>query len=430
MRPRNHWLNPRPARPIIPDMLAIGLNHKSAPIALREQLAFSNEQMPFALRELVGLDAVNEAVILSTCNRVELYCAGSAEQAVLEWLAKYRGVSPEELAPHLYCHRAQDAVRHVMQVASGLDSMMLGEAQIFGQLKQAYTIAQEAGTVGDVFGRLFPTVFTVTKQVRTDTDVGASPVSIAYAAVHHAKRIFSSFEKHPVLLIGAGDTIEMVAMHLYNQGARRIIVANRSLERAESIAKKYHGHWIRIGDVPAYLKEVDIVVTATASQLPILGKGTLESALKVRKHRPIFIVDLAIPRDVEAEAAELEDIYLYNIDDLISFVDQNLKCRESAAVKAQEIITMAAAHFMREWRGQDALVTVRDYRYKIEKMRDEALEEAKLQIQRGQCPQQALTLLSRTLTNKIMHSPTIHLRQAAFDDRPELLAFARLLFDL
>ncbi len=411
-------------------MIAIGLNHKSAPIALREQLAFSAEKMPMALRELVGLDAVNEAMILSTCNRVELYCTGGAEQAVKDWLARYHQISPADLAPHLYCHRHQDAVRHVMQVASGLDSMMLGESQIFGQLKQAYTLARDAGTIGDVLGRLFPTVFTVTKQVRTDTDIGASPVSIAYAAVHHAKRIFTSFEQHPVLLIGAGDTIEMVAMHLYNQGARRIIVANRSLERAESIAKKYHGHWIRIADVPAYLKEVDIVVTATASQLPILGKGTLESALKVRRHRPIFIVDLAIPRDVEPEASELEDIYLYNIDDLISFVDQNLKCREGAAQKAQEIITIAAAHFMRELRGQDALVTVRDYRHKIEKMRDEALLEAKIQIQRGQCPEQVLTQLARNVTNKIMHSPTIHLRQSAFDDRPELLAFARLLFDL
>lgn len=411
-------------------MLAIGLNHKSAPIALREQLAFSAEQTPLALRDLVGMDAVNEAVILSTCNRVELYCAGSAEESVRAWLAAYHRVSPDELSPHLYCYRQHEAVRHVMQVASGLDSMMLGEAQIFGQLKQAYTIAQQAGTVGDVFGRLFPTVFELTKQVRTDTEIGASPVSIAYAAVHHAKRLFASFEKHPVLLIGAGDTIEMVAMHLYNQGARRIIVANRSLERAESIAKKYHGHWIRIADVPAYLKEVDIVVTATASQLPILGKGSLESALKVRKHRPIFIVDLAIPRDVEPEAAELEDIYLYNIDDLISFVDKNLKCREGAAQKAQEMITIAAAHFMREWRGQDALVTVRDYRRKIEMLRDEALEEAKQQLQRGQSPEQAMALLSRNLSNKIMHSPTIHLRQAAFDDRPELLAFARVLFDL
>jgi glutamyl-tRNA reductase len=414
----------------MPAMLAIGLNHKSAPIALREQLSFSAEKMPWALRDLVGLEAVNEAVILSTCNRIELYCAGSAEGAVREWLARYHQLSPALLDPHLYCYRHQDAVRHVMQVASGLDSMMLGEPQIFGQLKQAYTLARDAGTIGDVFGRLFPAVFTVTKQVRTDTEIGASPISIAYAAVHHAKRIFTSFEQHPVLLIGAGETIEMVAMHLYNQGARRIIVANRSLERAESIAKKYHGHWIRIADVPAYLKEVDIVVTATASQLPILGKGTLESALKVRKHRPIFIVYLAIPRVVEPEAGELEDIYLYNIDDLISFVDQNLKCREGAAQKAQEIIAMAAAHFMREWRGQDALVTVRDYRQKVERLRDEALEEALLQIQRGQSPEQAMALLSRNLTNKIMHSPTIHLRQAAFDDRPELLAFARLLFDL
>ncbi len=411
-------------------MLAIGLNHKTAPIALREQLSFCTEKTPLALRDLVGLEAVNEAVILSTCNRVELYCAGDAEDEVKNWLARYHQLPMDILSPHLYCHRHQDAVRHVMQVASGLDSMMLGESQIFGQIKQAYSIARDAGTVGDVFGRLFPTVFSVTKQVRSDTEIGASPVSIAYAAVHHAKRIFSSFEQHPVLLIGAGDTIEMVAMHLYNQGARRIIVANRSLERAELIAKKYHGHWIRIADVPAYLKEVDIVVTATASQLPILGKGTLESALKVRKHRPIFIVDLAIPRDVEPEAGALEDIYLYNIDDLISFVDQNLKCREGAAQKAQEMISLAAAHFMREWRGQDALSTVRDYRQKIDQLRDEALEEALLLIERGQDPKQAMAIFSRSLTNKIMHSPTIHMRQAAFDDRPELLAFARLLFDL
>lgn len=411
-------------------MLAIGLNHKSAPIALREQLSFSAENTPLALRDLVGVEAVNEALILSTCNRTEVYCAGSDEVAVRNWMARYHHLSPDSLSPHLYCYRAHEAVRHVMQVASGLDSMMLGEPQIFGQLKQAYTLARDAGTIGDVLGRLFPTVFSVTKQVRTDTEIGASPVSIAYAAVHHAKRIFTSFEQHPVLLIGAGDTIEMVAMHFYNQGARRIIVANRSLERAEAVAKKVHGHWIRIADVPAYLKEVDIVVTATASQLPILGKGALESALKVRKRRPIFIVDLAMPRDVEPEVGELEDIYLYNIDDLIHFVDQNLKCREGAAEKAKEMIMMAAAHFMREWRGQDALLTVRDYREKLEKLRDAALEEALLQLKRGQCPQQVMTLLSRNLTNKIMHSPTLHLRQAAFDDRPELLAFARLLFDL
>lgn len=411
-------------------MLAVGINHKSAPVALRERLAFSPENTPAALRHLVAQDAVNEAVILSTCNRVELYCACSCERSIVQWLTDYHQVAANDLMPHLYFHRQQEAVQHLMTVASGLDSMMLGEAQIFGQMKQAFTIAQEVGAVGDILGRLFPTVFSVTKQIRTDTEIGASPVSIAFAAAHLAKQIFAALRDRSVLLIGAGDTIELVAMHLHNQGVNRIIVANRSLERAEVIAKKYHGHWIRIADVPAYLKEVDIVVTATASQLPILGKGTLESALKVRKHRPIFIVDLAVPRDVEPEAGELEDIYLYNIDDLTGIVDQSLKCREGAAQKAHEMISIASAHFMRELRGLDGLATVRDYRRKMEAFRDEALIEAQSQLQRGQNPEQVLSMLAHKITNKLMHDPTVHLRQTAFDDRPELLAFARQLFDL
>lgn len=411
-------------------MLAVGINHKTAPVALRERAAFSSDKTPAALKQLLQLDAVNEAIILSTCNRTEVYSDSADSQQLQQWLAEFHQLPSREVLQHSYSYQHQAAVSHIMRVACGLDSMILGEPQILGQMKQAYVLAQQAGTVGSAFGRLFPTVFNVSKQVRTDTGIGNSSLSLASAAISLSKHLFSDLSKRTVLLIGAGDIIEMMAMHCAAQGVKRIIVANRTVEKAEKIAKPFHGHAIKLADMPVYLAESDIVVTATASQLPVLGKGAIESAIKVRKHRPMFMLDLAVPRDIEPEVSELEDVYLYNIDDLQQVVNENLKNREDSSELARELIDLHTARFMRELQALDAVQVVRDYRNKIINARDDVLQHAKQQLARGADPDAVLEALARSLTNKVMHDPTVQLRQAAFDGRPELLLLARKLFDL
>lgn len=411
-------------------MLTLGISHKTAPVELRERVSYNANSMPEALQDLIRQPAVNEAVIVSTCNRTELYCDNDDVNAMVRWFANYNHINLDVLTPHIYTHQDYNAVRHLMRVASGLDSMVLGEPQILGQIKESYSIAQQVGTIGDHFKHLFPTVFSVTKQVRTDTHIGESPVSIAYVAVDLAKRIFSNLSDHSVLLVGAGETIELAAMHLYSAGVKRIIVANRSLAKAQHLVSKYHGHWIGMGEVPLYLQEADIIITATASPLPILGKGAIETALKIRKHRRMFIVDLAVPRDVEPEVAKLEDVYLYNVDDLEGIIDQNWKHREGASHEAESIISVRAAHFMREHRAMDAVNTVCAFRNQVDHFKNESLQQALTALAKGKPAEEVMAEFAHSLTNKVMHEPTVQMRQAAYDGRHELLALARQLFDL
>lgn len=413
-------------------LVAVGINHRNAPVELRERVAFAPEYLPEALRDLVARPAVNEAAILSTCNRTELYCGidGRVEESLRLWLGEYHRLPPRDLHPFLYTHPGPDAVRHMLRVASGLDSMVLGEPQILGQMKAAFRVARHAGTLGKVLSRLFEHTFAVAKQVRTDTSIGASPVSVAFAAVTLAKQIFGDLGSNTALLIGAGETIELAARHLHEQGIGRLIVANRTAERAHALAAQFRGYAIALSELPAHLAEGDVIISATGSALPILGKGSIERALRLRRHRPVFIVDIAVPRDVEPEVGELADVYLYSVDDLEEIIEENLHSRRAAATQAEEIIDAQVQRFMDWVRGLDATATIRMVRSDAEVIRDRTLDKAMRMLVAGKAPQQALRYLAYTLTNRLMHAPSVAMKNAGEEGRRVLLDAARELFNL
>jgi len=411
-------------------LITLGLNHKTAPLDVRERLAFTPQSLPDALNSLFGLDCVEEATILSTCNRTELYCAVNNEQteSLVNWFCQFHGLESSALHGHLYTHRHENTVRHAMEVASGLDSMVLGEPQISGQMKEAYSIASQQGTVGQLLGKLFQHAFAVAKQVRTDTAIGSSPVSVAFAAVSLAKQIFGDLNESTALLIGAGETIELTARHLQAQHIKHMIVANRTVERAQNLASEYQGEAISLQNIPDYLHRADIVISSTASPIPVLGKGTVERALKERKHAPMFMVDLAVPRDVEPEVNELDDVYLYAVDDLHAVIDENLQSRLEAAEQAHEIIETQVLHFLEWQRSLGAVDIIAEIRTSTEQISREVLEKANKQLAAGQAPEQILEYLAHTLTNKFLHKPSTRLRKASSENRHDLLKAARQLF--
>ncbi len=413
-------------------LLTLGLNHKTAPVEMRERLTFGPDVIAGALRNLTEQQGVREAVILSTCNRTEVYCAVSdnGEHAVTEWLTRFHGLPSSQVMPYLYTHVDEDVVRHLLRVASGLDSMVLGEPQILGQVKAAFQTATQVGCTRKMLSRLFQHTFSAAKQVRTDTAIGNSPVSVAFAAVNLARQIFSDLSTQTALLIGAGETIELAARHLHQHGIGRIIVANRTVERAHALASEFEGYAIALTEIANHLPEADIVVASTASPLPVLGKGTVESALKKRRHRPIFMVDIAVPRDIEAEVGELSDIYLYTVDDLEEVVQENMRSREEAAEQAEEIIDLHVAEFMAWVRSLNAVSMIQDYRGQAERTRDEVLARAMRQLRGGKTAEEALQYLAHTLTNKLLHTPSTRLRQACADGQLELLEAANTLFQL
>jgi glutamyl-tRNA reductase len=391
-------------------LYALGLNHQTAPLALRERVVFHVERLREALGEIKG-SLAREAAILSTCNRTELYLDGEEPAAVVHWLAKYHDLAPGELAPYLYTHPAERAVRHAFRVASGLDSMVLGEPQILGQMKEAARTAESAGTLGTVLHKLFQRSFAVAKEVRSTTQVGATSVSMAAAAVKLAARIFPSLKDQGVLLIGAGEMIELCATHFAAQGPARLTVANRTLERAQKLAHRFNGQAIELKDLARHLHEYDIVVSCTASSLPILGKGLVERALRARRRRPIFMVDLAVPRDIEQEAAELDDVYLYTIDDLGAIVAANLDSRRSAVVQAEAIIETQVGQFMHWMQLRENVPLIRQLREQAEEMRRLELDRALRALARGEDPATVLDALSQGLTNKLLHAPTQALKK-------------------
>lgn len=419
-------------------LLALGINHKTAPVKIREQLSFAPDSIPEALRDLTSQDAVNEAVILSTCNRTELYCQLNCEDedsqnaidALIHWLKVHHNLIDTDISEYLYLHPGKDAVKHMLRVASGLDSLVLGEPQILGQLKSAFSVAKDNDAIGQFLHKLFQHTFSCAKQVRTDTAIGASPVSVAFASVSLAKQIFSDFQEHTALLIGAGETIELVARHLHESGIGRIIIANRTVEKAHALAQEFDGYAISLTEIPAHLAEADIVISSTASQLPVLGKGTVEAAIKARKHRPIFMVDIAVPRDIEEQVGELEDVFLYTVDDLKEIIDEGLKSRQEAALKAEEIIDGEVSHFMSWLRSLNSISTMCQYREKSEAIRDEVLKNAKKQLNNGKPVEQVLNDVVRQLTNKLIHKPCVQIKQAGMDGRTELVDAAIELFDL
>ena len=407
-------------------LLAFGINHKTAPVNIREKVAFAPDKLQTALRDLVAHETVQEAVIVSTCNRTEVYCGLDypANDAVLEWLSEYHQLPLESISPYIYAYQDSAAVQHILRVASGLDSLVLGEPQILGQIKEAYMSANAAGAIGAQLNRLFQHTFAVAKQVRTDTAIGASPVSVAFAAVTLAKQIFSDLGQHKVLLIGAGETIDLVARHLKENEVNRMMVANRTVERAEQLAKTFGAEAIALKDIPEYLHEADIVISSTASPLPILGKGMIERAIKQRKHKPMFMVDIAVPRDIEPEVGQLRDIYLYTVDDLQEVIEENRKSRQEAAMQAEEIIAAQVDHFMGWLRSLDAVDAIRNYRDKCHHMRDEAVAAARRQLLAGKDPQLVVGELARILTNKLMHEPSVHMKHAAYLGDTDLLTHA------
>jgi glutamyl-tRNA reductase len=419
------------------NLIALGINHNSAAVEVRERVAFAPEQASEALADACEAGKVEEVVILSTCNRTELYAIvpegiAPADKALqlIDWMANYHHLSVVQLRESAYHFEAQHALQHIVQVASGLDSMVLGEPQIFGQLKSAYAVASEAGTVGSELGRLFPRIFSIAKRVRTDTAIGENPVSVAYAAVDLARHIFADLSKCNALLVGAGETIELVARHLIEAGVSRIVIANRTLGRARELAQKFGSEAVLLAEIPGELLDADIVITSTASQLPILGKGAVEQAIKVRKHRPMLMVDIAVPRDIEAQVGDLRDVYLYSVDDLREIVDENLRSRHQEARKADLIIADGVRQYLDEVRSLAAVDVVKEYRKMAEQLREQELQRALRSLDRGDDPQQIVAQLARAITNKLIHSPTAGLRQASVDGRKDLLANARKLLGL
>jgi glutamyl-tRNA reductase len=315
-------------------------------------------------------------------------------------------------------------------VASGLDSLILGEPQILGQIKDAYQTASQAGTLGGQLDRLFQHTFSVAKQIRTDTAIGASPVSVAFAAVSLAKQIFSQLEKHTALLIGAGETIELAARHLHQNRVGRMIIANRTVENAHALAEEFGAFAITLPEITQHLAEADIVISSTASPLPVLGKGSVESALKKRKHRPMLMVDIAVPRDIEPEVSELKDVYLYTVDDLQGIITEGLRTRQEAALQAEEIIDTAASHFMHWLQSLNAVTTIRAVRENAQQQRDAELERAIRQLHAGKNAEQVMAELANRLTNKLIHTPSVQLKKAGYDNRDDIFDAARELFDL
>ncbi len=410
-------------------LLTIGINHHTAPIALRERVAFPLEQIKPALVTLkdqfLGRKSlVAEAAILSTCNRTELYCATderAARESALNWLADYHRLDANELAPHVYTLPQSDAVRHAFRVASGLDSMVLGETQIVGQMKDAVRSASEAGALGTYLNQLFQRTFAVAKEVRSSTEIGTQSVSMAAAAVRLAQRIFENIGEQRVLFIGAGDMIELCAAHFAAQQPREIMVANRTAERGAALAARVQGRSMSLAELPSRLHEYDIVVSCTASMLPIIGLGAVERAVKARRHRPIFMVDLAVPRDIEPEVGKLKDVFLYTVDDLGAIVQEGNATRRAAVAQAETIIETRVQNFM-QWLDQRSVVPViRHMHTQADLLRRAELERAQKMLARGEDPAVVLDALSQALTNKLIHGPTSALNRSSGGEREALI---------
>jgi len=412
-------------------LLALGLNHQTAPLSLRERVAFPSAGNSEALAELLAIPGVDEAALLSTCNRTELYCSvdATALDAPAAWLARHHHIAQHELDAYLYRYLDADAARHLFRVATGLDSMVLGEPQILGQVKDAYHSARSAGALRPALERLFQHGFAVAKRVRSSTAIGAHPVSVAFAAVRLAQQVFAELDKATVLLIGTGETIELAARHLLERKARRLLVANRTVEHAQALAARIGGYALPLAELDRHLAEADIVISATAAREPVLGRETVANALRQRRRRPMFLLDLAVPRDIAADVATLEDVYLYTIDDLDQVIEENRRSRREAAGQAEAMIDLQVEHFMDWWRGSFRQDTLLRLRARGGELRDEVSARARQMLAHGRSPEEALDYLAHALTNKLLHVPTARLRQAAQRGDAELLGAAARLFD-
>ena len=411
-------------------LIALGLNHQTAPLALREKVALDAASLPAALASLLSRPGVEEAALLSTCNRTEVYAQvePGQEASVADWLAQHHGLDYAALEGYLYRHEGGEAVRHLFRVASGLDSMVLGEPQILGQVKEAWQAARVARSLRNPLDRLFQQTFSVAKRVRTDTRVGAHPVSVAFAAVRLARQAFARLEEATVLLIGAGDTIELAARHLAEARPRRLLVANRTLDHAQALAGRHGGVALPLSELARHLPEADVVISATASRHPILDKALVSAALRTRKHRPMFLLDLAVPRDIAGDVADLPDVYLYTVDDLDQVIESGRASRREAAEQAEAIIDLQDEHYLAWWQAQGRQDALRQLRAGGASARDLALARAREQLASGEDAALVLQRLAHQLTNRLLHGPTAALRQAALDGDIELLRAAERLY--
>ena len=410
-------------------IVALGLNHTTAPLELRERASIDHAGTPSALRSLSSLPGVSEAAILSTCNRTDLYCGiGAGQDAPTRWFDDFLGIDRRDLAGHLYVHREDAAVRHVMRVASGLDSMVLGEPQILGQLKQAHGLARREGSLGVVLDKLFQRSFSVAKRVRTDTEIGAYPVSVAYAAVTLAHRIFGDLDARTALLVGAGETIELCARHLGSSRIGRMVVANRTLAHARRIATALGAYAISLDEIPLHLAEADIVISSTGSRRPVISFEQVRSALRRRRRRPMFMADLAVPHDVDRDAGNLPDVYLYSVDDLADVIEEGRQRRGAAAGVAEGIIDRQVAEFMAWMRGRRVASIIVQVRESAVAAREEVLVKARRRLQGGDPADEVIEYVARTLTNKLLHAPSTGIREAGESDRQDVVEAARILF--
>ncbi|HNQ05152.1 MAG TPA: glutamyl-tRNA reductase [Thiobacillaceae bacterium] len=412
-------------------LFACGVNHHTAPVAIRERVAFPPDILPRALADVTGeRHLAHEAAILSTCNRTEVYVNTEEPTQVADWLASFHGLPARDVKPYLYLLPQEQAANHAFRVASGLDSMVLGETQILGQMKQAAEKAQDAGTLGLLLNKLFQRTFSVAKEVRTATEIGANTVSMSAAAVTLAERIFPSIAGQAALFVGAGEMIELVATHFAARNPRRIMVVNRTIERARDLANKLGGEAAALNNLPDLLAEFDILVTSTASPLPIVGLGLVERAVKQRKRRPIFMVDLAVPRDIEAEVGELSDVFLYTVDDLGEVVRQGHDSRQAAVTQAEAIISARVYEFMHWMDTRRTVPAIRGLRDHGERLRRHELEKAQRALARGEEPHQVMEALARGLLNKMLHAPCHALNQAAEAEREDLVRLVSRLYNL
>jgi len=411
-------------------LIALGVNHQTAPVEVREKLAVGESQMAETLRQLQQIDGVAEAALISTCNRTEIFAHSDAGRvpAIVDWLARHNGLSADALSTYVFVHEGEAAVRHLFRVATGLDSLVLGEPQILGQVKTAWQQARSAGSLRTPLDRLFQKSFAVAKRVRTDTSIGAHPVSVAYAGVRLVRQVFAELDRATVLLIGAGDTIELAAKHLVNAQAKRLLIANRTLEHAQVLASKVGGYALPLSELAQHLPEADVIISATAAREPVLHARTVREALKVRRQRPMFLLDLAVPRDIEPAVADLPNAFLFSVDDLEQVISESKASRQVAAEQAQAIIDLAVEHFMAWWQAQGQQDRLRALRRGADTAKADALAKARERLARGEPAEAVIERLAHQLTNQLLHAPSTALRQAALHGDAATLAAAAKLF--
>jgi glutamyl-tRNA reductase len=411
-------------------LMTFGINYQTAPFSLREKLALNPCSAENLAQRIMQEQIAKEVLVLSTCNRTEMYCQAESLTPLLQCLGDELKITHAEILPFSYSYHEELAVRHLMSVASGLNSMVIGEVEILGQIKSAFRLAQKFGTIGKYLGRLFQTTFSVAKLVRSQTGISLNPMSVAGIGVKLAERIFTDIKQATVLLVGAGDLIRLTGIHLKQAGVHKIIVANRSQVKGENLAHILGAEAIKLEQIPERLSECDIVITGTGSPLPLLGKGMIERALKKRKKKAMFMIDLAMPRDIEPEVSELEAVYLYCLDDLQNIAQENRNKREKEIEAAEHIIRQEVHSFMQWCQAQGSVATLKAFRKKFEIERDQALAEGLQHLKLGKSPEIVLQQAMHHMTNRLLHTPTRRLRQAGYEDEQDLLKLTRELFEL